>query len=226
MAKDKKGFLLYADQKALFDKLPNDKAGELIKHIFAYVNDENPTTDDLLVDVAFEPIKTQLKRDLEQYEKTRKARSEAGKKGGRPKQGKAKKANALFDKQIKAKKPDSVNDNVIDKDINISFDTFWDLYNKKVGDKTKLIKKWESLKPKEREEIIAYLPAYIESTPDKKFRKNPSTFLNNQSWKDEILTDGTTEGHKKACSWPRICNRARPSQLHRNGSLYNQRKTR
>jgi len=42
MAQDKKGFILYADQKALFDKLPNDKAGELIKHIFSFVNDEKP----------------------------------------------------------------------------------------------------------------------------------------------------------------------------------------
>jgi len=34
-------------KKALFDKLPNDKAGELIKHIFSYVNDENPEAIDL-----------------------------------------------------------------------------------------------------------------------------------------------------------------------------------
>ena len=68
MAQDKKGFILYADQQELFNKLPNDKAGELIKHIFAYVNDENPTTDDLLIDLAFTPIKQQLKRDLIKFE--------------------------------------------------------------------------------------------------------------------------------------------------------------
>lgn len=79
MAQDKKGFILYADQKALFDKLPNDKAGELIKHIFSFVNDENPETDDLLIEIAFEPIKQQLKRDLKKFEETRKQRSDAGK---------------------------------------------------------------------------------------------------------------------------------------------------
>jgi hypothetical protein len=42
MAENKKGFVLYADQKSIIDMLPNEKAGELIKHIFAYVNDENP----------------------------------------------------------------------------------------------------------------------------------------------------------------------------------------
>jgi len=52
MAKDKKGFILYADQKAIFDQLPNDKAGELIKFILSYVNDENPETDDLIIKLA------------------------------------------------------------------------------------------------------------------------------------------------------------------------------
>ena len=69
MAKDKKGFILYADQKELFDQLPNEKAGELIKFIFAYVNDENPITEDLLLNLAFTPIKQQFKRDLDKWGK-------------------------------------------------------------------------------------------------------------------------------------------------------------
>ena len=68
MAKDKKSFLLYCDQQGVFNKLPDEIAGKLIKHIFAYVNDENPPCDDLLLSIAFEPIKTQLKRDLRKYE--------------------------------------------------------------------------------------------------------------------------------------------------------------
>jgi hypothetical protein len=81
MAQDKKGFILYADQKALFDQLPNDKAGELIKFIFAYVNDENPVSEDLIINLAFTPIKQQLKRDLIKFEETKEKRSEAGKAG-------------------------------------------------------------------------------------------------------------------------------------------------
>jgi hypothetical protein len=60
MAEGKKSFMLYSDMINVFEKLPNDKAGELIKHIFRYVNDQNPETDDLLLSVAFEPIKTKL----------------------------------------------------------------------------------------------------------------------------------------------------------------------
>ena len=81
MAKDKKGFILYADQKAIFDQLPNDKAGELIKFILSYVNDENPETDDLIIKLGFTPIQQQLKRDLIKYEETKENRSKAGKAG-------------------------------------------------------------------------------------------------------------------------------------------------
>ncbi len=79
MAKDKKSFILYADQKELFEQLPNDKAGELIKFIFSYVNDENPTTEDLVIKMAFTPIKQQFIRDLEKWKKTKEGRSIAGK---------------------------------------------------------------------------------------------------------------------------------------------------
>ena len=78
MAEDKKGFILYADQKELFNQLPDDKAGELIKHIFAYVNDEQPITEDLIINMAFTPIKQQFKRDLEKWQSTRDSRSKAG----------------------------------------------------------------------------------------------------------------------------------------------------
>jgi hypothetical protein len=75
MAKDKKSFLLYADQQSVFKQLPDEIAGQLIKHIFSYVNDENPITDNLIINIAFEPIKLQLKRDLHKYESIRERNS-------------------------------------------------------------------------------------------------------------------------------------------------------
>ena len=88
MAENKKGFLLYADQKELFDQLPNEIAGELIKHIFSYVNDENPKTDNLLITTAFIPFKQQFKRDLDKWETTRGKRSLAGKKSAEARKNK------------------------------------------------------------------------------------------------------------------------------------------
>ena len=61
------------------------------------------------------------------------------------------------------------------------------MYGKKRGDKEKLIAKWEKLSDKERSDIIAYIPKYILSQPDNKFRKDPQTFLNNKSWNDELI---------------------------------------
>ena len=73
------------------------------------------------------------------------------------------------------------------KEINISFDIFWDLYDKKVGDKEKLKKKWASLQDKDRSQIIDYIPKYKMIQPEKKFRKDPQTFFNNSSWNDELV---------------------------------------
>ena len=60
------------------------------------------------------------------------------------------------------------------------------MYDKKRGNREKLSFKWGKLKDTEREAIISYLPQYKKATPDKQFRKDPETFLNNRSWEDEI----------------------------------------
>lgn len=123
MAKDKKSFVLYSDQKELFDHLSDEMAGRLIKHIFAYVNDENPESEDIILNLAFTPIKQHLKRDLKKFEQIKEARSEAGKRGG-IKSGEAKrsktKQNEANVKQNEANKAvnDNVNDNVINKEKN------------------------------------------------------------------------------------------------------------
>lgn len=81
MAEDKKSFLLYTDLIHTVNKMPNDKAGELFKHILSYVNDLNPETEDLIIQLTFEPIKQQLKRDLLKYKESIIDKSNAGKLG-------------------------------------------------------------------------------------------------------------------------------------------------
>ncbi|MFC2084807.1 phage replisome organizer N-terminal domain-containing protein [Bacteroidota bacterium] len=68
------------------------------------------------------------------------------------------------------------------------FIEFWNLYDKKVN-KERCYKKWLSLYDEDRQKIFEHLPAYIESTPDKQFRKDPFTYLDNESWNDEIITE-------------------------------------
>jgi len=67
------------------------------------------------------------------------------------------------------------------------FQEFWDLYNKKV-DRWAVERKWKKLKPKDIESIFIHLPWYIRETPDKQFRKNPETYINNKSRENETIT--------------------------------------
>lgn len=83
MAENKKSFVAYADWKETFDALSDEKAGQLIKHIFAYVNDENPESEDMLINAVFASIKQTLKRDLKKWEKQYTQRVEAGKKSAK-----------------------------------------------------------------------------------------------------------------------------------------------
>ena len=112
MAENKKSFILYSDLIHTVSKLPNEKAGELFKHILKYVNDENPETEDLILQIAFEPIKLQLKRDLAKWENYIEKQRVNGKNGGRPKKPTdTEKTQAFLEKP---KKADTVTVNVTD----------------------------------------------------------------------------------------------------------------
>lgn len=88
-----------------------------------------------------------------------------------------------------------VNEVIIEK---IKFIVFWDLYDKKLGDKKGVEKKWDLLSIDIQEEIIKMLPNYIASIKDKQFQPYPATFLNQERWTNEIqiikqtINDNTT----------------------------------
>ena len=77
------------------------------------------------------------------------------------------------------------------------FENFWNLYDKKVG-KEKCFKKWNVIPETEKLKIKNHLRAYIAATPDKQYRKDPKTYLNNKSWDDEIVGKGEKEVKHKA----------------------------
>lgn len=77
-----------------------------------------------------------------------------------------------------------------------SFSDFWDLYDKKT-DKPKSLAKWNKLTQAVKLQIIDYLPRYKLSQPDKQYRKNPVTFLNNESWNNELIINKQTQDHEK-----------------------------
>jgi hypothetical protein len=132
MAEGKKSFIAYSDWNGMFQALPNDVAGKLIKHIFLYVNDEDPTSDDFIINALFEQIKSTLKRDLKKWESQTKQRSEAGKKSAEMRSTKFNERSIPLNE--KARKPtvsvsvsDNVNDNVllIKSDLEIKLIEFY-----------------------------------------------------------------------------------------------------
>jgi hypothetical protein len=207
--KDKASFVLYSDLIHTVSQMPDDKAGLLLKHILSYVNDENPTTEDLIVKLTFEPIKQQLKRDLKKWEGKQVQRSEAGKRSAALK-AEQRTSNNINEKQRPLTTVEksstnptvSVNGNVsvnVNDTVNVKkeqsigvtlvsglpFTSFWDMYEKNVGqDKTR--SSWYMLSEKERIAIMAYLPKYIKATPEVKFRKNPLNFINEKTWLDDL----------------------------------------
>ena len=67
MANGKNKVIFYPDWRGIFDALNDEEAGRLIKHFFAYINDEDPTAPDRITEISFIPIKQQLKRDLSKW---------------------------------------------------------------------------------------------------------------------------------------------------------------
>lgn len=113
MADGKKSFLLYADQRGIFEKLPDEEAGKLIKHIFAYVNDENPEGE-FIIELAFESIKNQLKRDLQKWENQQEQRREAGRRSAESR----KRAKEALNEQ--EREPTTVNERSISSTVNVN----------------------------------------------------------------------------------------------------------
>jgi len=138
-----------------------------------------------------------LEDEMEKRKAFVQSRIENGRKGGRPKKekplGKAK--TNLPENEIKIKNKDKKETEyeILDP---YPFSDFWDLYDKKAGKKEKVQKKWDKLPEKTRKLIMEYIPYYRKAEPNKKYRKNPETFLNNDGWLDEIIT-GKQNGTSK-----------------------------
>ncbi len=76
---DSKYFPLKLDLIHTVSQLPDEKAGLLFKHILAFVNRQQPTTEDILVNLTFEPVKVALLDYCAKKAELKLKRSHAGK---------------------------------------------------------------------------------------------------------------------------------------------------
>ena len=70
--------------------------------------------------------------------------------------------------------------------IDNEFEDWWIWYDYKKS-KDKAQKAWNILTKEEKLLALKNVQAYVESTPDKQFRKHPTTYLNQKSFNDEII---------------------------------------
>ena len=189
MAENKKSFLLYCDLIHTVEKLTNTQAGKLFKHYLRYVNDLDPKCDDVLIDLVFEPIKQDLKRDLKKWESIKVKRSEAGKASAEKRQQKQQVLTSVESVEQTSTNP-TVNDNVnVTVNVNVNdIEYIYSLYpskcpvqNRSLGKTAKNKKQIEKhLKTKTKEELERIIVSYIEDCKNNKvYLKNFSSLLNN-----------------------------------------------
>ncbi len=83
------------------------------------------------------------------------------------------------------------------------FEEWWLWYDYKIS-KDKAKKSWNKLNEQEKDLALQSVQAYVKSTPDKSFRKHPTTYLNQKSFNDEIITRNTTSQSRvspKVTAW-------------------------
>lgn len=86
------------------------------------------------------------------------------------------------------------------------FEEWWLWYDYKVS-KDKAKKSWNKLNENEKDLALQSVQAYVQSTPDKTYRKHPTTYLNQKCFNDEIINRNTT-------SQSRVSPKVTPQQLH------------
>lgn len=194
----KKSFIIHIDSLGILDELTDEQAGQLFKLIHQFHNPNKPKQTEItqVVNLAFYSFKSQFLRDIHAYENICERNKVNGMNGGRPKNKnprKPKKADSDSDSDSDSKK---------DNKINIEFNVFWNLYDKKVGSKDKCITKWNNLSNEDRQRIIDTLPNFKSQIKDKQYQPYPETYLNGKRWNDEITEQKPKErDHYDLSTW-------------------------
>lgn len=202
-------FIFYRSIYEAIRDLPRDVQGEIYTAIMEY-GLYGKETEQLkpIARSIFTLVKPLLHNDITRFEN--------GKRGGRPKNLNKTETEPNNNRAETEQKPNQNQsettekcvreniDNILDNNLNLEnnnnslsplpspsladaeFERFWNLYDKK-QDREKAKSKFKKLSKADKAKIFETLPAYVASTPDKTYRKNPVTYLNNKSWNDEII---------------------------------------
>lgn len=127
-----------------------------------------------------------LNEQLAEFGNTSKVNSENARSGWEKRRKDATAKRPQSDRNAIREEKRREDERIEDKKDTVDFSLFWNKYEKKVGLKD-CKKKWDKLPKETQEKILAHLDIYIPATPDPTYRKNPETYLNNESWNDEVI---------------------------------------
>ena len=88
--------------------------------------------------------------------------------------------------------------------VDDEFEFVWNLYDRKGNKKTSRLK-FNKMSDTNKRLMADHVTKYVLSTPDKQFRKNLETYINQECWNDEITSNqqsfqsGKTSGNLANC---------------------------
>ena len=214
----KKSFVLFADFVTAVSVLTDEQAGKLFKLIFAYVNDmEISKSQDPAIAAMFEMFRTQIDREAEKWaEKCRRNKEYSHMRKCYARKVSADVGRHLPVSDDNIRHPtasdvilndsdnDSDNDNVNASDSDgletvvsmkpkaderYTFDEIWRMYGKPYGNVSTLREKWNLLSEADKAAIFEYVPRYVASRPEVRYRRNFENFLSLRVWENEPLTN-------------------------------------
>ena len=208
--KEGASIILHLDCLSAVDCLTDEQAGVLFKGLLRYANTGEPLlSPDSALQAVFALFRAQIDRDTKKYEeKCRKNRANACKRypnksdgnpnsaiacDGMPSHAIASLSNSNPNNNSKSKDDDKADAIIINGKTGVSFATIWEMYGKPVGRKEDIEPLWDALSEEDKEAICAYIPPYVKSTPETRYRKNFKNFLSERYWESHPLTTNSHE---------------------------------
>lgn len=236
-----KSIILYLDSAEAIEYLTNEQTGILMKAVFRYARTgQKLESSDTALIALFTIMCAQIDRDHKKYEE-RCERNVTNAKKRYEKLHQDEQPPAIACDRMPPHPNACHNDNNSDNDTetdnktdtdddnagaliisdasvsDYSFETVWKMYGKPVGNVEVLKAKWDSLSAKNKDNILDYIPRYVASTPEIRYRKNFENFLSERYWETHPLN--TIQNETTRNTYPTINETERRKQVVYNNAI-------
>ena len=104
------------------------------------------------------------------------------------------------------------------------FELVWLIYEKKGNKKTSKAK-FSKLKDSDKLLMSEHIGAYVKSTPDKQYRKNLETYINQECWNDEVIVNEKSNEKRIETTSDRYARQSRELQEREGAATRNNQDT-